>query len=84
MSSSLYWRAAPKALPPKHDLPSELKYAIARRFWGHDGSLYGDEIEMDKSSIGYLEGLVDGGVDGAQELIDAIRKETVVQLWIGA
>lgn len=87
MSSSLYWRPAPKEEPPAHDLPFGLKKAISQRFWGHDGSLYGDKVEMGASVIPYLEGLADGGTeeiaDGARELIAAIRKHGTVEVWIG-
>lgn len=83
MSSSLYWRPAPKDEPPANHLPSGLKYAIARRLWDHDGSLWGDEIEVGKEMIPYLEGLQDGNVEGASELIEAIREHGSVLIWIG-
>ena len=83
MSSTLYWRPAPKDVPPAEGLPYELKKAIARRFWDHDGSLHGDEIEVGAAEVPYLEGLSDGGVDGAEELLQAIREHGRVLLWIG-
>lgn len=84
MSSTLYWRPAPKDVPPAESLPFELKKAIARRFWDHDGSLHGEEIEVDTEGVPYLEGLSDAGVDGADELLQAIREHGRVLLWIGS
>lgn len=82
MSTSLYWRPAPKDLPPENYLPFALKHALAKRIWGHDGSLYGDEVLVGKEFLPYLEGLADGHVEGATELIDAIREHETVLLWI--
>lgn len=83
MSSTLYWRPAPKDVPPAESLPFELKKAIARRLWDHDGSLHGDEVTIGSDMVPYLEGLEDAGVDGAVELIKAIRDHGSVLLWIG-
>lgn len=82
MSSRMYWRPA-QVDPPRNDLPYALKHAIARRFWGHDGSLYGEEIMFDKAMLGYLEGLADAKVDGASDLVAAIKTHGVVSVWIG-
>lgn len=82
MSTSLYWRPAPKNLPPENYLPPALKHAIAKRIWEHDGSVHGDEIEVNKAFLPYLEGLADGHVEGAGELISAIREHETVLLWI--
>lgn len=83
MSSSMYWRPAPKEEPPANDLPYALKRAVAQRFWHHDGSLYGDDYELGKEDVSYLEGLADAGIDGAAELIEAIRQHGRVLVWIG-
>ena len=81
MSTSLYWRPSP---PPtdRSELPFQLKKAISQRYWGHDGSLWGDEQEIGKDDLPYLEGLADGMVDGAEELIEAIRKHGSVLIRI--
>jgi hypothetical protein len=83
VSSSLYWRPAPTDRPAPRDLPEGLKKALANRFWGHDGSLFGDEIELDERAVPYLDGLSDGRVDGAGDLIAAIRAHGKILLWIG-
>lgn len=83
MSSSLYWRPAPKGVPEPRDLPEQLKKALANRFWGHDGSLLGEEVELDERIVPYLDGLSDGRVDGADDLIAAIRAHGEILLWIG-
>jgi hypothetical protein len=82
MSSSMYWRPVPKDLPRPELLSYDLKHRLARRFWDHDGSLNGEPIEFDATQIPYLEGLADGGVEDAQELIDAIREHGSVHVWI--
>lgn len=82
MSTSLYWRPVPQDTPPARDLPYDLKKAISQRFWGHDGSLYGDEVELTQAHVMYLEGLRDAGVDGAADLIAAIRAHGAIELWI--
>ena len=82
VSSSLYWKPAPKDEPHPEDLPYELKKAIARRYWDHDGSLNGDEILLGAADLPYLQGLVDGGVTGASELLAAVCEHGAVILWI--
>jgi hypothetical protein len=86
MSSSLYWRQAPREAPPANRLPYGLKKALARRYWDHDGSLPGDLTELGKSSLDYLEGIRDGADEqtsqGAAELISAIREYGAVEIWI--
>lgn len=79
----MYWRPAPKEEPPAHDLPYELKRAVAQRFWGHDGTLHADDHLLSKEDVPYLEGLADAGVDGATELIEAIRQHGRLLVWIG-
>lgn len=43
MSTNLYWAPAPPP-PETGTFPVALKRAIARRIWGHDGSLLGDQF----------------------------------------
>lgn len=82
MSTDLHWMPAPKDQPPPEILGSALKRCLARRLWGHDGSLRGETVEVHESLLPYLEGLVDGKVDGAAELVAAIREHGAVLLWI--
>ncbi len=82
MSTDLWYRPVPKDQPPAETLPYPLKRAIARRYWDHDGTLCGDELEFTAADVPYLEGLADGGVEGARELIGAIREHGAVILWI--
>lgn len=87
MSSSMYWRPAPTEEPPAHGLPTSFKKTIAQRMWGHDGSLFGEKVEVGRELVPYLEGLVDGGSgeikEGAEELLAAIAKHGRVEIWIG-
>ncbi len=64
MSSNLIWR--PVAPQPNRILPDELKFMLRKR--------YGNPINsaLSKQDIGYLRGLKDCDVEGAQTLIDAI------------
>lgn len=84
MTTTMYWRPAPKDVPPAHDLPDTLKRILAQRHWGHDGSLYGGEVQLGtQADRAYLEGLQDAGVTGAGELLTAVMKHGTVELWIG-
>jgi hypothetical protein len=70
MGSSLVWHTIPKG----KDLPTGLKWIIEKRYqlpW-----------TFDQSDIKYLEGLRDSGIEGADQLIEAIEKyeEIVVKL----
>lgn len=82
MSNDLYWRPAPKDLPPARSLPHGLKARLARRLWGEDSPALGSTMDVDQHELPYLEGLADGGVDGAADLVDAIREHGTIQLWI--
>jgi hypothetical protein len=85
MSFSLYWRpAAPP--PPDHHLDPQLKYKISPKLWDHDGTLRGEPYQLSKDhprTMGYLEGMADAGIAGAQELIDAINEHGTVEIFIG-
>lgn len=84
VSTTMYWRPAPKTPPPGTDLPDTLKRIIADRFWDHDGTLYAEAAQLGtQSDLAYLEGLRDAGVAGADELLEAIRKHGAIEIWIG-
>ena len=82
MSTSLWWQPTPKDQPPPQTLEYALKRALAQRLWNHDGSLWGGRTTIGKEYIPYLEGLADGNVAGADELIGLIREHDTVELWI--
>ena len=71
MSSTLCWE-------PKHretkTLPNALKYVLQKKE-GLDGVI---NITMGESDLGYLQGLKDAGIEGAEELITAIEKHNQV------
>lgn len=81
VSTGLKWRPA-VPLPDAEQLAYELKRALGRRLWGHDGSLHGDDQEVGSEFVPYLEGLVDAGLTSAQDLIDAIERHGRVIIWI--
>jgi hypothetical protein len=82
VSNNLYWRPVPKEVAPPGDLPDGLRFALARRLWDHDGSLRGDTLEVGPELRPYLEGLADGRVEGAGELLAAIKEHGQVLIWI--
>ena len=83
MTTTMYWRPVPKDIPPENDLPDGLKRILARRYWNHDGTLYGDAVRLDKRDQGYLEGLVDASVYGSGDLLAAVATHGAVEIWIG-
>ena len=60
-----------------HDLPDALKFVLRDKM----GLMEGERI-FDHGNISYLSGLRDAGVEGAQELIDAIEKHDEVVVWL--
>lgn len=82
MSSSLYFRVLPADKPP---LSCAIQKLLGRRFWGHDGSLSGDPVQLSSSDLAYLRGLADAGDKvvsaDAKRLIDAIEKHDEVELY---
>jgi hypothetical protein len=72
MSQSLYWEPADR---DAFDLSDKLKFAMRKKYQGHvDGIL-------DHSDIGYLQGLLDAGIEEAQALIDAIAKHERIRVF---
>lgn len=74
MSGHLMWEPADRK---KKSLPTTLKWALEKRYGGSP-----NDITMSQDHMNYLHGLLDGGVEGAQELIDAIDKHGSVQLTV--
>jgi hypothetical protein len=63
-----------------------IKCIIAPRFFGHDGSLNSEPIELSAEDIPYLEGVADAAAnpeigDDAQRLIAAIKKHQRIKIW---
>lgn len=72
MSSTLYWRPISKET---NSLSTGLKYALQKKY----GS--SAKAAMSYDDIPYLEGLVHGGVEDAQELINAIEQHEEIEVW---
>jgi hypothetical protein len=85
MSSTLYWQCLP-SLRDRHALPYQLKALMARHFWDHDGSLSGDSIVIMPNSVedAFIAGLAAAGVEGAEELLVAVREHQGVEVYIAA
>ena len=71
MSSSLIWTPVNKEA---NDLPDQLKYVLQKR--------YGSVIDaiFTINDYGYLSGLIDAGIDGADELLKAVSKHEEVRV----
>ena len=74
MSATLKWEPANRKA---QSLPDALKFVLRDKMGIGDGRVcFGDQ------SMAYLNGLRDAGVEGAQELIDAIVKYGDVEVWL--
>lgn len=83
MSTSLHWRPVPKEKKDSY-LGYQLKFHIAEKLWGHDGSLNSEWEEVDSDWIPFLEGIASAGekelAGEAEKLIELIKKHGAVQL----
>lgn len=87
MSFSLFARPAPTDAPEPVYL-GQLKHKMARRYWGHDGSLRTGCVRISRDDLSYLEGVRDGATgdtkEDADKLISMIRENPQgVDIWIG-
>lgn len=82
MSTDLYAQGAPKEEPPVTVLSDDLKYILKKRFWDGDPCGKGNRRELDDTDLPYLLGLMDAGVEDAQELRDLILDHGLVRIWI--
>lgn len=87
MSFSMFARPLPTNRPDPTDLGS-MKYAIAREFLDHDGSLRTDPFTVGKELIPFLRGVRAAAArsvaEDADMLIDLIEANPQgVELWIG-
>lgn len=72
MSSTLTWRPA---ITDNASLPNELKFVLRTKFGGNI-----KDRMFNRYDLGYLDALVDAGIKGADQLIEAIQlhKEVIV------
>jgi hypothetical protein len=78
MSRIMYWRVP---VPQTYDcLSFELKKAVARRYWDHEGLLSGNWIILQDDEIPYLQGIADAGIPDVEKLIELIRKHKIVEI----
>lgn len=75
MSSSLKWR--PIIDHTDNTLPMALKCVLAK-----NGLIGSEAVRMTKADISYLRGLADGGVEGADELIQRIFEHETVEIYL--
>lgn len=78
MSTNLYWARVTNR--PRKTLSTGLKWAIERKF--------GRNVVLGESHIGWLEGVSDANhidretQESCQTLIEVIREDGVVELWV--
>jgi hypothetical protein len=72
VSQTLKWRPRWQS---GDTLSDQLKYALRKRY------TQGINGYMDEDEVSYLRGLVDGGVEDAQKLIDAIEKHGDIEVF---
>ena len=87
MSFMMHARPAPINQPEPETFLC-LKYAVAQRWFGHDGSLRGDYITVTKEQLDFLHGIAAAaGKDVQDEAVQLIRmihdNPQGVQVWIG-
>jgi hypothetical protein len=89
VSFNFYWKAVPEPQDvPRGDLETRLKYFMAPRMWGHDGTLRGDTV-LDGGDIAYLTGMLDALKEdqfmhkSLEDLINNIKEHGRVFIWIG-
>ena len=79
MSTILFWQ---QALPPKgKPLPTALKLAMSPAVFNHDGSLSSPPVLLGREHLSYLQGLRDGNVEGATDIILAIQAHDQIEIW---
>jgi hypothetical protein len=71
VSTNLKWRPARQT---QCDLSDDLKYALRK---SRDMSV---PLRLDRSHLPYLQGLLHGGIEDAQKLIDAIEKHGEIEV----
>ena len=90
MSATGVWRPAPIVKTPPggtFDLP--LRNIMRERFdlpvgdsYEEPGRVGGRLIESTESNRAWLQGLVDAGVEEADELLEALRKHGRIEVWL--
>lgn len=85
MSTKLYWKPVVKRSDKV--LGYQLKYVLAPKYFGHDGSLRSsDPVIFTSEDIDFLEGVALAGAaevkKEAKALISLIEKHDSVEVWI--
>jgi hypothetical protein len=83
--SNLWYREIP-VIPPAECLPDAMKEFLGNQIWEtEEASLTAPVVirEDNMRVVGFLEGLAATGVEGASQLLEAIREGNGVTVWIG-
>lgn len=87
MSTSLLY--SPGSSGREYTLYFQLKYKLAPKLWGHDGTLGGLPEYLDKSHVKWLNKIARGAENedvrkDAKRLVRAIHKHGHVKVWLEA
>lgn len=85
MSTTLYWKPVRPEKP--NTLGDQIKYILAKVYWDHDGTCYGEEVTITTDVLGYLSGIRDGSRDkevkrDCDMLIKVIQQYGSIRIWI--
>jgi hypothetical protein len=87
VSSSLYYRP-PQPKPEGYHLGYALKWALAGKYYDHDGSLTTDWFTLSQRDISFLEGVAAAGSDEtkkeAMRTINLIKKHGSIEVRLSA
>lgn len=75
MSTSLYWQ--PAQPPSSRCMPDALKFVLRKRH----GDGFDVTLTTEDADYGYVKGLIDAGVDGAESLMKALKKHGRIRVW---
>lgn len=84
--ANLWYRGIP-VIPPAEPLPDALKEFLGNQIWETDHGFLTAPVVVREDNmrvVGFLEGLAATGVEGASQLLEAIREGNGVTIWIGS
>jgi hypothetical protein len=63
-------------------IPGELKVILKRKLWQPDATFFRGSKIINGDMMQYLEGLRDAGIKGVQHLIEVIKENGAIILWL--
>jgi len=87
MSSTLCIRRTPKREASTFDFKLPIKGMVARRFFGHDGSLGGSTVTAGPDDLDWFEGILAAGQFDARDrrdlekVVQILRDGDTIDMW---